>query len=234
MKRRNGEHIGSFAPYGYKKSPEDNNALIIDEEAADVVRDIFRMFLNGMGKNGIVHFLNDHGVLSPGRYKQERQGLKYRNPSTDPKMPTLWCAGTVSNILKNRMYCGDMVQGRYRIKSYKIHIQERVPEDEWYIVENTHEAIIDRETFDKVQQLLRRDVRTAPNQQKLYLFSGFLRCADCGSASAAAVLVPDFTLKDQNGKTHSLSDYQSQVVFLNSWANWCGPCRQGTETAPKR
>ena len=184
MKRRNGEHIGSFAPYGYKKSPEDNNALIIDEEAADVVRDIFRMFLNGMGKNGIVHFLNDHGVLSPGRYKQERQGLKYRNPSTDPKMPTLWCAGTVSNILKNRMYCGDMVQGRYRIKSYKIHIQERVPEDEWYIVENTHEAIIDRETFDKVQQLLRRDVRTAPNQQKLYLFSGFLRCADCGRGMA--------------------------------------------------
>ena len=80
------------------------------------------------------------------------------------------------------MYCGDMVQGRYRMKSYKVHVQEVVPEDEWYIVENTHEAIIDRETFEKVQRLLIRDTRTGPQQKKLYLFSGFLKCADCGKA----------------------------------------------------
>ena len=77
---------------------------------------------------------------------------------------------------------GDMVQGRYRMKSYKVHVQEVVPEDEWYIVENTHEAIIDRETFEKVQRLLIRDTRTGPQQKKLYLFSGFLKCADCGKA----------------------------------------------------
>ena len=180
VKRRNGEHIGAFAPYGYKKAPEDNNALIIDEEAADVVRDIFHMFLDGMGKNTIVHYLNEHGVLSPGRYKQERQGLNYQNPNVTPTKQALWCSTTLQNILKNRMYCGDMVQGRYRIKSYKVHIQEKVPEDEWYIVENTHEPIIDRETFEKVQQLLLRDTRTAPSQKKIYLFGGFLRCADCG------------------------------------------------------
>ena len=74
------------------------------------------------------------------------------------------------------------MQGRQRVKSYKIHIQERVPEEEWFIVENTHEAIIDRETFDKVQGLLKRDTRTAPKQKQLYLFSGFLKCADCGRA----------------------------------------------------
>ena len=79
-------------------------------------------------------------------------------------------------------HVGDMVQGRQRVKSYKIHIQERVPEDEWFIVENTHEAIIDRETFDKAQGLLKRDTRTAPKQKQLYLFSGFLKCADCGRA----------------------------------------------------
>ena len=89
---------------------------------------------------------------------------------------------SVTTILKNRMYCGDMVQGRYRMKSYKVHVQEVVPEDEWYIVENTHEAIIDRETFEKVQRLLIRDTRTGPQQKKLYLFSGFLKCADCGKA----------------------------------------------------
>ena len=182
MKRRNGEHIGSFAAYGYVKDPNDKNALVVDEEAATVVRDIFNMFLDGMSKNAIVHSLNDHGILSPAAYKRERLGLKYQNPSVDPAKPSLWCAQSITTILKNRMYCGDMVQGRYRMKSYKVHVQEVVPEDEWYIVENTHEAIIDRETFEKVQRLLIRDTRTGPQQKKPYLFSGFLKCADCGKA----------------------------------------------------
>ena len=182
MKRRNGEHIGSFAAYGYIKDPNDKNALVVDEEAAAVVREIFSMFLDGMSKNAIVHYLNDHGVLCPAAYKRERLGLKYQNPSIDPAKRPLWCAMSVSTILKNRMYCGDMVQGRYRMKSYKVHIQEVVPKDEWYIVENTHEAIIDRDTFEKVQRLLNRDTRTGPQQKKLYLFSGFLKCADCGKA----------------------------------------------------
>ena len=80
MKRRNGEHIGSFAAYGYLKDPNDKNALVVDEEAAGVVRDIFQMFLDGMSKNAIVRHLNDHGVLCPALYKQERLGLKYQNP----------------------------------------------------------------------------------------------------------------------------------------------------------
>lgn len=184
MKRRNGEHIGSFAAYGYIKDPNDKNALVVDEEAAEVVRDIFAKFLDGMSKNAIVHYLNEHGVLSPAAYKRERLGLKYQNPSIDPAKRPLWGAVTITTILKNRMYCGDMVQGRYRVKSYKIHVQEVVPEDEWYIVENTHEAIIDRDIFVKVQRLLLRDTRTAPQKKQIYLFSGFLRCADCGKAMA--------------------------------------------------
>ena len=182
MKRRNGEHIGSFAAYGYIKDPNDKNALVVDEEAAEVVRDIFAKFLDGMSKNAIVHYLNEHGVLSPAAYKRERLGLKYQNPGIDPAKRPLWGAVTITTILKNRMYCGDMVQGRYRVKSYKIHVQEVVPEDEWYIVENTHEAIIDRDIFVKVQRLLLRDTRTAPQKKQIYLFSGFLRCADCGKA----------------------------------------------------
>jgi len=182
MKRSNGEHIGSFAPFGYLKHPEDNNALVIDEIAAAVIRDIYSMFLDGTSKNAIVHTLNEHGILCPAAYKREVQGLKYTNPSLDPARKPLWTATSVTTILKNRMYCGDMVQGRYRKKSYKIHVQERMPEDEWYIVENTHEPVIDRETFEKVQKLLLKDTRTGPQQKKLYLFSGFLRCADCGKA----------------------------------------------------
>ena len=182
MKRRRGEHIGAFAVYGYLKDPGNKNALVVDEEAAAVVRGIFNMYLDGMSKNAIVRHLNDHGVLCPAAYKRERLGLNYRNPGVDPAGRPMWCAVSVGAILKNRMYCGDMVQGRCRIKSYKVHVQQAVPEDEWYIVENTHEAVIDRDTFERVQRLLRRNTRTAPRQESPYLFSGFLRCADCGRA----------------------------------------------------
>ena len=179
MKRRNGEFIGSYAPYGYVKDPNDKHALLVDPEAAEVVKSIFVLFLSGMNKRGITYYLNDHGTLCPTAYKQQ-QGLKYNAPNAQGN--PMWSTITIDTILKNRVYVGDMVQGRQRVKSYKIHIQEKVPEEEWFIVENTHEAIIDRETFAKVQSLLKRDTRTAPKAKQLYLFSGFLKCADCGRA----------------------------------------------------
>lgn len=179
-KREKGLHIGSFAAYGYMKDPEDKNALIVDKEAAENIKSIFSWFLDGMSKNAIVRKLNDSGILCPAAYKKSK-GMKYKNPNAWGGSP-LWCAMTVTTILKNLIYVGDMVQGRYRVKSYKIHVQEAVPEDEWFIVENTHESIICREDFNKVQGLLRKDTRTAPKQKSLYLFSGFLRCADCGKA----------------------------------------------------
>jgi site-specific DNA recombinase len=179
MKRRNGEFIGSYAPYGYVKEPKDKHALLVDPEAAEVVKSIFALFLSGMNKRGITYYLNDHGTLCRTAYKQQ-QGLKYNAPNAQGN--PMWSTITIDTILKNRVYVGDMVQGRQRVKSYKIHIQEKVPEEEWSIVENTHEAIIDRETFAKVQSLLKRDTRTAPKAKQLYLFSGFLKCADCGRA----------------------------------------------------
>ncbi len=181
-KREKGLHIGSFAAYGYRKNPENKNALIIDEEASEIVKSIFTWFLDGMSKNAIVRRLNDSGILCPAAYKKNK-GLKYKNPNVQGGN-SLWCSMSVGNILKNRIYTGDMVQGRYRIKSYKIHVQEAVPEEEWFIVENTHEPIISREDFNRVQAFLKKDTRTAPKQKTPYLFSGFLRCADCGKAMA--------------------------------------------------
>lgn len=178
-KRRNGEFIGGFAAYGYMKKPKNKNALVVDEEAAEVIKNIYAWFLDGMSKNAIVHTLNSHGILCPSEYKKSK-GLNYQNPSAE--MKPMWSFKTVNDILKNRLYVGDMVQGRQRVKSYKIHTQEQVPENEWYVVENTHEPIIDRPVFEKVQELLKRDTRTAPQKKELYLFSGFLRCADCGKA----------------------------------------------------
>lgn len=178
-KRRSGAFIGSFAAYGYQKDPGNKNALLIDEEAAEIVRDIYAWFLDGMSKNAVVHRLNSRGVPCPSEYKRSK-GLNYQNPHG--KERPLWSAKTVSEILKNRLYAGDMVQGRQRVKSYKVHTQEQVPESEWYIVEHTHTPIIERPIFERVQELLKRDTRIPPRKKELYLFSGFLRCADCGRA----------------------------------------------------
>lgn len=180
MKRRNGQHIGSFAAYGWLKDPENKNALILDEEAAGVINDMADMLLSGMSLNGITIYLNEHGILCPAEYKRKKLGLKYANPSMSER--PLWSATTVRRILTDPMMCGDLIQGRYRTISYKVHVQERVPQEEWYIVPGAIPAIIDRDKFERIQALLKRDTRSAPGETKLYLFSGFLRCADCGKA----------------------------------------------------
>lgn len=177
-KRRNGEFIGAFAPYGYKKSPDNKNKLIIDEEAAQVIRDIFRWRVEeGINKLGIVRRLNELGTLTPTKYKHSK-GLMLKNPNLD-KQDGMWSMNTICTILKNRMYIGDMVQGRQRVISYKVHKTICTPENEWFIVENTHEAIIDKDTYVKAQELDQRGIRMSPKGRNVYLFSGFLRCADC-------------------------------------------------------
>jgi len=179
IKRRNGDYIAPFAPHGYIKDPQDKHRLIVDEEAAEVVKSIFSMFIGGTSKHSIAVYLNDHGVLTPSAYKKSK-GMVYKtNFSTDKP---LWRTKVIDDVLTNRLYTGDMVQGRRRVKSYKVHEIENVPEDEWVVVEDTHEAIIDKALFAKVQEMLKRDTRTAPNKKQLHLFSGFLKCPDCGKA----------------------------------------------------
>ncbi|MDR0991894.1 MAG: recombinase family protein [Ruminococcus sp.] len=181
MKRKRGEFIGAFAPYGYIKDPDNKNKLLIDEEAAAVVRDIFRWFLyENMSINGIAKELNERGVASPIEYKKQK-GLKYQNPNNRFKS-NLWSTTTISSMLKNRMYIGCMVQGKQRVISYKIHKQVLTPESEWFVKEGTHEAIIELQMFEDVQARLLRDTRTAPGKKTLHLFSGFLKCLDCGRA----------------------------------------------------
>lgn len=180
LKRRQGKFIGSFASYGYRKDPNDHSRLLIDETAAAIVRDIFDWFISGTSVLGIAKRLNEQGVPNPSAYKRQ-QGMNYRHPTSD-RLDDLWPDSSVRRILRNPLYTGTMVQGKKRMKSYKLHISEAVPEDEWITVEQTHEAIIPGELFDKAQSLFARDTRTAPTQPQVYLFSGFLRCADCGKA----------------------------------------------------
>lgn len=178
MKRRQGKHIGSFACYGYKKDPEDHNHLVIDEEAAQVVREIFRWYISGMSILSISQKLNSMSVPNPASYKK-KQGLNYRN-TYEKSNGGKWPDSSVRRILSNQMYIGNLVQGTMKVKSYKIQISQRQEKEDWIIVEDTHEPIISREEFDTVQDLLLRNTRKAPAMAKVHLLSGYVKCGDCG------------------------------------------------------
>ena len=182
-KRRNGQYIGAFAPYGYVKHPKDKHRLIVDPDAAENVKLIFTMLIRGSSKRAIALYLNEHGVPSPSAYKVQK-GLPVSTRGYDDPM---WGARMIHSILTNPTYTGDLAQGRSRVKSYKVHQIQAVTREEWVEVAGTHEAIIDYETFDKVQALLQRDTRTSPKGREVHLFSGFLKCADCGRAITRCV-----------------------------------------------
>lgn len=177
LKRREGQYIGGFPIYGYKKDPANKNRIIIDPEAAEVVRQIFQWSLEGHGKQNIAHMLNESGVPSPSRYKADH-GWTCGNPSKNDH--GLWNKTTIWRILHNEMYTGTMVQGRRKKVSYKSNVLIDVPEDQWYRVEGTHEPIIDRETFAAVQRNLSLHTKT-DGRGEVHLLSGLVKCMDCGS-----------------------------------------------------
>ena len=177
LKRREGQYIGGFPIYGYRKDPANKNRIVIDPEAAEVVRQIFQWSLKGYGKQHIAAMLNDDGVPNPARYKEER-GWTCSNPSKNDY--GLWNKTTIWRILHNEMYTGVMVQGRRKKVSYKSKVLIDVPKEQWYRVEGTHEAIIDRDTFDAVQQNLTLRSKT-DGSGEVHLLSGLVKCMDCGS-----------------------------------------------------
>lgn len=181
-RKRNGEYLGSFPVYGYKKDPEDKYKLIIDEEAAEVVRLIYKLFLEGKGRATITKYLNDRGILNPTAYKQRVLKQNYVN-SSDFSKSGLWCDTTIGHILRNEMYKGTLIQGKKKMLNYKVHKMVDVPKENWIVVENNHEPIIDPETFDKVQDILSRDTRIkGDGTGEVSIFAGYIRCADCKRA----------------------------------------------------
>ena len=180
-RKKKGEFIGAFPSYGYVKNEQDKHKLVIDEQSAKIVRKIFEWKVNeGLGNLSICHRLNDMGVLNPTGYKKKKLNQNYYN-SKMKEEEYLWCPSTVRNILKNDVYIGNVTQGKRKVKSYKIHKLEQVPEDEWVTIENMHEPIIKKELFEKAQKLRQVDTRIQ-NSGKLSMWSGILKCADCGRA----------------------------------------------------
>lgn len=177
-KRRKGEYVGSFTPYGYSKSPEDKNRLIIDEPAAEIVTMIFGMFKDGFSILRIAQRLNQSGVPTPMEHKR-MQGVNFRTVFRCRDNPK-WEYNTVARILKNEVYLGNLTQGKRGTPNHKVHDIRLKDESDWVRVEAAHEPLISAADFFAVAELMKRDMRAAEENGKHHLFSGFLWCGDCG------------------------------------------------------
>ena len=176
-KRKEGQYIASFALYGYQKDLAAKGKLQIDPEAAEVVRRIYAMTLRGVGAHKIAQILNGEGVPSPTAYKQQN-GERYHLAQKTP-CESLWSSGTVYQMLHNQTYAGDLVQGRHKKVSYKSKRTVWLPKSQWIVVENTHEAIIDKDTYDTVQHMMQRRTRSGAGGM-IHPLARKVVCSCCG------------------------------------------------------
>ena len=179
IKREKGEFIGAFAPYGYCKDSENKNCLVVDAEAADVVRKIFAWKMEGFSLGAIAEKLNEWHVLSPKAYKKTN-GENYNSGFVGTDTPK-WSAVQIKRILTNEVYIGNLVQGKQERISYKVKKRLNKPETEWTRVKGTHPAIIKQSEFEVVQKLLQYDGRESKTAEHASFFSGFVFCGDCGT-----------------------------------------------------
>ena len=175
----NGDYIGGFGPYGYVKAEDDKHKLIVDPEAAQVVKMIFKWKLEGYGIVSICRMLVEKGISPPGKYKYDK-GIFKSAKYADMKY---WREGTVMNILTNEMYIGNMVQGRTKKSLYNNIPHKATDKEDWIIVENTHEAIISKEDFYKIQEMI-AECERKPIVRKVHkkenIFKGKVICGECG------------------------------------------------------
>lgn len=177
-KMQAGKYLGASYPYGYIKDPNDHNHLVIDEYAANVVRRIYQLYLQGYGKGKIGKILSEEGVLIPSHYKRQIQGISYYN-SHELETTKNWSYQTIHTILNNEVYIGTVVQHKYSNPSYKDKKHIKQPEEEWIRVEHQHEPIIAEEIFYKAKQRQKIRTKQVHTEQTPAVFSGILFCADC-------------------------------------------------------
>lgn len=178
IKRKQGACIAPFALYGYRKSESNKNKLVIDEYAAEIVKNIFAWKIQGMAVFAIAKKLNDCGILSPAEYKKS-MGCNYRGGFFGTEH-ALWSSSTIKRILTNETYLGHLVQGKTEKINYKVKKSVEKPREEWIKVEHVHEPVISENDFHIVQNLLRTDSRISPVTEQNGLFTGLLFCGDCG------------------------------------------------------
>ncbi len=175
---QDGKRCSGAIPYGYRRDPEDKNHLLIDEEAAKVVRRIYQMVIDGMGSQAIANQLTADNVLIPSAYLEQSEHGESRNHSYHD--PCRWNCTAVSYILDKQEYMGHTVLGKTICENFKAKKRRKARPDELIIFENTHEPIIDAETWHLVQKLRRRTRRKLANGSYSHRLSGLVYCADCG------------------------------------------------------
>lgn len=175
---QDGKRCSGAIPYGYRRDPEDKNHLLIDEEAAKVVRRIYQMVIDGMGSQAIANQLTADNVLIPSAYLEQSEHGESRNHSYHD--PCRWNCTAVSYILDKQEYMGHTVLGKTICENFKTKKRRKARPDELIIFENTHEPIIDAETWHLVQKLRRRTRRKLANGSYSHRLSGLVHCADCG------------------------------------------------------
>lgn len=169
----------SQPPYGYMKDPQNKKRWIIDPDAALVVKEIFKLYLNGKGEDTIARILEDEGHLNCTAYWAEK-GINRGGKKSQPNKYK-WKSSTIHNILVRQEYCGDVVNFKTHSKSFKNHRRIDNPKEDWLIFENVHEPIIDRESYKKVQKMLGNTKHRAPKEENgpKSIFCDLLYCGDC-------------------------------------------------------
>lgn len=176
-KRKNGQFIGAFAPYGYKKDPLDKNRFIIDDEVVDIVKRIFNSYLQGKSMCAITNSLNDENIHCPAKYKSLTS--TYKNAMVKRY---LWTQETIKRILTNPSYMGNMAQGRQVKINYKLDKFRKIPRSDWIIAEDTHEPIVLPDDFYTVQELIQKKiVHYDKGEKATHLLNGLTFCKDCGA-----------------------------------------------------
>ncbi len=184
-KRRSGQFVGTRVVFGYMRSPDNKNQLVIDPEAASVVQEIFKWKVEGLSPAQIADQLNTANVPSPIEYKKAK-GSKQRT-CFQTKQVALWSAVAIYRILKNEIYTGTLVQGKTTSPNHKVKKTVAKPSNEWSRTENAHDPIIAPSQFDLVQRLMQDDTRSPVGAKGVHPFSGKIFCADCGSPMARRV-----------------------------------------------
>ncbi len=173
--------MNSQAPYGYMKSPENKHKLIIDEEAAQVVRRLYTDFTSGLSARFIADQLNAERVDSPRFYHYTKMGRP--NPLSEQK--NVWGSATLLQLIRNQVYMGHMVQGKREVVSFKTKKVRQIQPEEWIIVKDTHEPIVSQELWERANSLIKtHSAIKKTKKDTVGLYAGILRCADCGSPLA--------------------------------------------------
>mgnify|MGYP000799538820 FL=1 len=218
-KRQNGEFVGNYCVYGYKKSEIDHNVIVPDEYAGHVVQDIFRWIKNGMSLDAISDKLNVLGILSPMAYKLSN-GENYKT-AFQKKDELLWTPVAVRRIATNIIYTGTLVQGKFTTPNHKVKTKILKPQEKWAVCHNNHEALVSLRTFQIVQRLLSVDMRMAPGKDSIYLLSGIAVCADCGALMTRKVSTVNgkkyvYYMCSNNKKNKKCSSHRIKEADLES------------------